>query len=163
MPNDQLTDQLGRRLGLDRATSISSSIGKPETPLPTASQDQAPNPLLALLKLIGMDNPLAQVSPSKALMPAQGMLDLAPEAAQGAMGKAPGLLEQIFAANPQARAIYERAMTAQLPDAMAANAAKYSHVPGQNSALQELLAGRPKPIPTATGYETAIPKPSRSK
>lgn len=81
--------------------------------------------------------------------------------AEGAETMSP-LLREIFAKNPDAQAVYGRAMAAQAPEYLAGKAAeqtsKYAHNANVHDALLDLdVAGRPRPIPTETGFATAIP------
>lgn len=80
----------------------------------------------------------------------------------GGAARLPRILEEVFAANPAARGSYERAMASQLAqmaeEKKAADAARYARAAEAHDALLDLaVADRPRPIPTETGWETAIP------
>jgi len=72
------------------------------------------------------------------------------------------VLEELFASNPAAKEAYERAMQSQIGQVMeeraAAQPSKYSRAADAHDALLDLsVADRPRPIPTETGWEIAIP------
>lgn len=73
------------------------------------------------------------------------------------------LLRKLFAENPAAEATYTKAMATQLPEALAARHAagvsRYATQDKAHDALLDLLhSDRPRPIPTDTGFMTAIPR-----
>ena len=117
--------------------------------------------LRAVGRLIGADEPQGQV------MGIAGPLGMVAEAP--AVRRLPQILENLFAANPAAREAYERAQTAQLtemaPEVLGGLPARQAEALGgatrTNMALQGLMAGPenviPRPIPSPTGFETAIP------
>lgn len=77
------------------------------------------------------------------------------------------LLKAIFTKSPEAEGVYNKAMASQLPEVLAnrqaSNAAKYATNARAHDALLDLaVSGRPRPIPTATGFDTAIPLGSPS-
>lgn len=79
----------------------------------------------------------------------------------GASGALPKLLEDIFAANPAARSAYEQAMASQMMqvghEREAMRVGQEALQGARGSALQSLEGGKPVPIPSETGWETAIP------
>ena len=175
MPQDPLTQLLAQR---------AMSQGQPDQSLPdTLSPDQqaaqAQAPLAGLRKPFenGMDYLLSTLG-VRGQRP--GNLPTALGAGTAAMlggpkmpfGSLKGvgsaeeatspLLREIFAKNPAAAGIYNKAMQAQLPEVLAGRqanaAARYATQANAHDALLDLEhAGRPRPIPTDTGFATAIP------
>jgi hypothetical protein len=71
------------------------------------------------------------------------------------------VLDELFSSNPAAREAYEKAMLSQMEQVRAERAAAGAQRYNQNADLHDVLldleVGRPRPIPTETGFETAIP------
>lgn len=161
-------------LMLQRAATQGPQQDLPETLSPDQGAQQAQAPLAGLRKPFenGMD----------ALLAAIGVRGQRPGNLPTALGTAVGagfgsprlqgfgevehdvspLLQKIFAENPNARGIYEKAMAAQMPEFRAqldaAHGAKAAQLGQANEAMQGVLDGVPKAIQTDTGHTTAIPK-----
>lgn len=79
------------------------------------------------------------------------------------LGKLSPMLEEIFAAHPGARAIYNAAHAPQVEDAFISRAGQSvvdsNRLEKAKNALMNLDEGYPSPIPSKTGMEYAVPKP----
>ncbi len=177
MPQDPLTSLLVNRQILGTGPDSGQALPDTLTPEQEAAQSQAP--LAALRKPLanGMDIglsaagirsqrpgnlPTALGSGVAAIM---GGPKLPFDAAEEAGSTGSQLLRDIFAKNPKAEAAYASAMAPQLQDALAtrqaAGASRYADQARAHSALLDLVhSDRPSPIPTDTGWATAIPLPS---
>lgn len=118
------------------------------------------NPLEALKKATSI-GPNPSADPDNWM---RGEVPLGPlKGLAAATTKLPKVLEDIFAKNPAARGVYEKAMKIQLDEVAkereVARTANYARDAKAYGALLEThYGGRPQPIPTKTGWLTAIPK-----
>lgn len=106
---------------------------------------------------IGLDDPQSQVLGS--LMPMTTI-----ESGGGGLSK---LLQEIFAKNPAARGVYEKAMQSQLLEVLEnrarAQTVRTAQLETANKAMESTLEGTPKIIPTETGHAYAMPKELKTR
>jgi hypothetical protein len=146
--------------------ALASQLDEPKvgrSPLEAGIRGFGAGALEALGGLMGGDDPSGQ------LMGVAGPLGMVAQPTR----RIPAFLEDLFAANPEARGAYERAMAAQGAEADQYLATQAPEVLGglparqdeslemagrANQALQGLAQGGiARPIPSRTGFETAIP------
>lgn len=143
--------------GLKKATSIGPDPNPPGHP----EDDYLGTGIQGLLGAFGLGDPESQANRGGQLVSAAAPI------VSGSV-KIPGILREIFAKDPGAQEVYERAMASQLAevgaDRIANRASRYGRAAEAHDALLDLdVADRPRPIPSDTGWEIAIPlQPGRS-